>query len=62
MSIQRDEAELNGTFHLLTNLNICSVVRIRKHALFDLCNNLYKDIFKKGKKRKKKESKKNKKN
>ena len=33
-SIQRGEAELNGTFHLSPNENICSIARMRKHSLF----------------------------
>ena len=34
-SIQRSEAELNGTFHLSPNENICSIVRMRNiHYLF----------------------------
>ena len=37
-SIQRGEAELNGTFHLSPNENICSMVRIKKHSLFVLYN------------------------
>ena len=41
-SIQRGEAELNGTFHLSPNKNICSIVRMRKHSLF-ISYNLYKD-------------------
>ena len=41
-SIQRGEAELNGTFHLSPNENICSIARMRKHSLFFLYN-LYKD-------------------
>ena len=41
-SIQRGEAELNGTFHLSPNENICSITRMRKHSLFVLYN-LYKD-------------------
>ena len=41
-SIQRGKAELNGTFHLSPNENICSIVRMRKHSLFVLYN-LYKD-------------------
>ena len=41
-SIQRGEAELNGTFHLSLNENICSIARMRKHSLFVLYN-LYKD-------------------
>ena len=41
-SIQRGEAELNGTFHLSPNENICSIARMRKHSLFVLYN-LYKD-------------------
>ena len=40
--IQRGEAELNGTFHLSPNENICSIARMRKHSLFVLYN-LYKD-------------------
>ena len=36
-SIQRGEAELNGTFHLSPNENICSITRmITKHSLFVL--------------------------
>ena len=30
-SIQRGEAELNGTFHLSPNKNICSIAQMRKH-------------------------------
>ena len=41
-SIQRGEAEFNGTFHLSPNENICSITRMRKHSLFVLYN-LYKD-------------------
>ena len=41
-SIQRGEAELNGTFHLSPNENICSTARMKKHSLFVLYN-LYKD-------------------
>ena len=41
-SIQRGEAELNGTFHISPNENICSIARMRKHSLFVLYN-LYKD-------------------
>ena len=33
-SIQRGEAELKGTFHLLPNEIICSTARMRKHSLF----------------------------
>ena len=34
-SIQRGEVELNGTFHLLPNENICSIARMRNiHYLF----------------------------
>ena len=35
-SIQRGEAELNGTFHLSPNENICSIARMKKniHYLF----------------------------
>ena len=37
-TIQRSEAELNGTlngtFHLSPNENICSIARKRKHSLF----------------------------
>ena len=33
-SIQRGETELNGTFHLSPNENICSIARMRKHSLF----------------------------
>ena len=33
-SIQRGEAELNGTFHLSPNENICSIARLRKRYLF----------------------------
>ena len=34
-SIQRGEAELNGTFHLSPNENICSIARMRNiHYLF----------------------------
>ena len=37
--IQRDEAELSGTFHLLPNENICSIARKKKkHSLFVLYN------------------------
>ena len=36
--IQRGEAELNETFHLLLNENICPVARMRKHLLFALYN------------------------
>ena len=35
-------AELNGTFHLSPNENICSITRMGKHSLFVLYN-LYKD-------------------
>ena len=42
-SIQRGEAELNGTFHFSPNENICSIARMRKHSLFGLYN-LYKDL------------------
>ena len=41
-SIQRGEDELNGTFDLSPNENICSTARMRKHSLFVLYN-LYKD-------------------
>ena len=41
-SIQRGEAELNSTFHLSPNENICSIARMRKHSLFVLYS-LYKD-------------------
>ena len=41
-TIQRGKAALNGTFHLSSNANICSIVRMRKHSLFVLYN-LYKD-------------------
>ena len=41
-AIQRSEAELNGTFHLSVNENICSIAGMRKHSLFVLYN-LYKD-------------------
>ena len=41
-SIQRGKAELNGTFHLSPNENICSIARMRKHSLFVLYS-LYKD-------------------
>ena len=44
-SIQRGEAELNGTFHLSPNEHICSIARMRKHSLFVLYN-LYKDLLK----------------
>ena len=37
-SIQRGEAELNGTFHLSPNENICSIARMKKHSLFVLYN------------------------
>ena len=37
-SIQRGEAELNGTFHLPPNENICSIARMIKHSLFVLYN------------------------
>ena len=37
-SIQRGEAELNGTFHLPPNENICSIARMRKNSLFVLYN------------------------
>ena len=37
-SIQRGEAELNGTFHLSPNENICSSARMKKHSLFVLYN------------------------
>ena len=30
-SIQQGEAELNGTFHLSLNENICSIARMKKH-------------------------------
>ena len=40
--VQRGKAELNGTFNLSVNENICSIARMRKHLLFVLCN-LYKD-------------------
>ena len=43
-SIQRGEAELNGTFHLSPNENICSIARMRKHSLFVLYN-LYKEYY-----------------
>ena len=33
-SIQRGEAELNGTFHLSPNVNICSIALINIHYLF----------------------------
>ena len=33
-SIQRGEADLNRTFHLSPNENICSIARMRKHSLF----------------------------
>ena len=33
-SIQRGEAELNGTFHLSPHENICSIARMKKHYLF----------------------------
>ena len=36
-SIQRGEAELNGTFHPSPNENICSIARMKKHSLFVLC-------------------------
>ena len=42
-SIQQGKAELNGTFHLSQNENICSIAQMRKHSLFVL-NNLYKDL------------------
>ena len=35
-------AELNGTFHLSPNENICSIARMRERSLFGLCN-LYKN-------------------
>ena len=35
-SIQRGEAEFNGTFHLSPNENICSIARMKKHSLFVL--------------------------
>ena len=41
-SIQRGEAELNGTFHLSPFENICSIAGMRKHLLSVLYN-LYKD-------------------
>ena len=37
-AIQRDEAELNGTFHLSPNENICSIARMKKHSFFVLYN------------------------
>ena len=37
-SIQRGEAELNGTFHLSPNENISSIARMKKHSLFVLYN------------------------
>ena len=37
-SIQWGEAELNGTFHLSPNENICSIAGMRKHSLFVLYN------------------------
>ena len=33
-SIQQGEAELNGTFDLSPNENICSIARMKKHSLF----------------------------
>ena len=33
-SIQRGEADLNGTFHLLPNENIFSIAPLRKHSIF----------------------------
>ena len=42
-SIQRGEAELNGTLHLSPNENICFIARMRKHSLFVLCNLKKKD-------------------
>ena len=36
-SIDRGEAELNGSFHLSPKENICSIERMRKHSLFVLC-------------------------
>ena len=41
-SNQRGEAELNGTFQLSPNENICTIARMRKHSLF-VSYNLYKD-------------------
>ena len=41
-SIQRGYGELNSTFHLSPNENICSIARMRKHSLFAIYN-LYKD-------------------
>ena len=41
-SIQQGEAEVNGTFHLTRNENICSIAQMRKHSLFVL-HNLHKD-------------------
>ena len=35
-SIQRGEAELNGSFHLLPNENIRTIARMEKHKLFVL--------------------------
>ena len=40
--IQRSEAELNETFHVSPNENICFIARMRKHSLF-VSYNLYKD-------------------
>ena len=37
-SIQRGEAELNGTIHLSPNENICSIARMKNHSLFVLYN------------------------
>ena len=37
-SIQRGEAELNGTFHLSPKENISSIARMKKHSLFVLYN------------------------
>ena len=39
-SIQRGEAEMNGTFHLSPNENICSIARKKKHSLFVLYNTI----------------------
>ena len=47
-SIQRGEAELNGTFLLSLNENICSTARMRKHSLlfWSFCKNLIVSQFK----------------
>ena len=47
-SIQRGEAELNGTFHLSPNENICSIARMRNiHYLFYItCTERFKFVNK----------------